>query len=108
MNRSYLTSTFVILTVTASMLLSCNTTSMTNDDHLSQIQQGDVSSSDIALIARRDDLNSTLHIAAVKGHTAAMRLLLDNGADVNTIDNGGSTALHYAALEGHVAAVRLY
>ena len=65
----------------ASMLLSCNTTSMTamtNDDHLSQTQQ---------------DGDMALHLAAQDGHEAAVSVLLDNGADVNTRNNGGSTAL---------------
>ena len=75
------------------MLLSCNTTSMTamtNDDHLSQTQQ---------------DGDMALHLAAQDGHEAAVSVLLDNGADVNTRNYDGNTALNLAALKGHAAAL---
>jgi len=43
--------------------------------------------------------------AAAKGHEAVVRLLLENGADIN--HNGWQPALHHAAGGGHEAVVRL-
>ena len=43
-----------------------------------------------------------LHRAAYVGHTQATILLLENGADVNAVDEWKQTALHLAANKGHV------
>jgi hypothetical protein len=46
--------------------------------------------------------------AALKGHEAVVRLLLEKGADVKAKDNNGRTALHGAGHgAGHEAVVRL-
>jgi ankyrin repeat protein len=46
--------------------------------------------------------------AAVKaGNAAALRLLLDTGADVDARDEHGQTALMNAARDGHTEVVRL-
>lgn len=37
-----------------------------------------------------------LHVAAVKGHTDIIQVLLDAGADVNAADSDGDVAIHYA------------
>jgi hypothetical protein len=50
---------------------------------------------------------TALHWAAVRGHEAVVRLLLDKGADIETRDGNGWTALHWAAKWGHEAMVRL-
>lgn len=42
-----------------------------------------------------------LHIAAVSGNAAVLRLLLDNGASVHLRGPFGATALHCAAAAGH-------
>ena len=42
-----------------------------------------------------------LHHAARAGDAAMVRLLLENGADLEARDPGGTTALHYAAYWGH-------
>ncbi|KAJ5319727.1 hypothetical protein N7508_000010 [Penicillium antarcticum] len=47
-----------------------------------------------------------LHIAITRGHFAAVRLLLDRGADPNAVDGTGSTALHAAVRGGHHTIVR--
>jgi len=48
-----------------------------------------------------------LHTAAKGGHTAAVRLLLEHGADSNAREAGDNTyALHWAAAHGHLETVR--
>ena len=37
-----------------------------------------------------------LHVAAFKGYTDVVRLLLNNGADINAVAIGGKTPLHLA------------
>lgn len=67
------------------------------------------------LIARRVSLQSdsegcditALMIAAGQGSTEIARLLLDNGAPVDTSSRAKWTALHYAAASGNDHAVRL-
>jgi serine/threonine-protein phosphatase 6 regulatory ankyrin repeat subunit B len=41
-----------------------------------------------------------LNAAARDGDIGRVRQLLDNGVDVNSLDNSKNTALHYAASEG--------
>lgn len=48
-----------------------------------------------------------LMIAADGGYTKIVQFLLDNGADVNALDNLNSQALFYAARKGHVEVVKL-
>ena len=55
---------------------------------------------------RTPEGDTCLHIAAVRGDTRAIELLLTLGADINAVGDMGYTALHYAAGEGHADAVR--
>lgn len=60
----------------------------------------------------RDDERYTimptpLMFAARYGHTDVMKLLIEKGADVSIIDNGGENALSLATKHGHIASVRL-
>ncbi|RMZ74098.1 hypothetical protein GMOD_00004939 [Pyrenophora seminiperda CCB06] len=56
----------------------------------------------------RDDFGKTaLHLAALRGNEAVVRLLVEKGADVKAKDKNGMTALHGAASEGNEAMVRL-
>lgn len=48
-----------------------------------------------------------MHIAAITGHAAAVRLLLDSAADKEAKDEGGKTPLHHAATGGPVEVVQL-
>jgi ankyrin repeat protein len=48
-----------------------------------------------------------LHEAAWKGHVEIIRLLLQNGAEVNAKNNYGYTPLHYAACNGHIDILHL-
>ncbi|XP_049947961.1 serine/threonine-protein phosphatase 6 regulatory ankyrin repeat subunit A-like [Schistocerca serialis cubense] len=58
--------------------------------------------------ARLDECGSTpLHVAAASRRDAAVRLLLEAGADYDVRDGSGRTALHAAAASGNVYAFRL-
>lgn len=52
-------------------------------------------------------LNDELWAAARKGDAAAVKTLLERGADVNAKFRYGATALSYAADKGHVEVVKL-
>ena len=43
--------------------------------------------------------------AAHNGHLATVMYLVEQGADLNTLDMGDNTALHWAAMRGHVEIV---
>ncbi len=60
----------------------------------------------IPLLASAVDINQELIKAAEKGDTAAVKALLDRGADVNAKDENGGTALMEAALLGNNATVQ--
>ena len=49
---------------------------------------------------------TALHFAAMEGHAAMTRLLVDHGAALNVQDGDGDTALHLAAHEGKIEVVR--
>jgi uncharacterized protein len=51
--------------------------------------------------------DTALHIAAVRGYTAAVRVLLDRGAVVNVANRAGDTPLHNAASRAYVAIIEL-
>ena len=46
-----------------------------------------------------------LHHAAMNGHLAAVKLLLDKGADMTVKDEIGDTPVHAAAAGGHAEYV---
>lgn len=48
-----------------------------------------------------------LMTAAYNGHLRVAQILLDNGASVSKVDDGGFTAVHFAAQEGHLAVTKL-
>ncbi|KAK4222473.1 ankyrin repeat-containing domain protein [Podospora fimiseda] len=48
-----------------------------------------------------------LHLAAEKGYSSVIGILLSNGAHVDARDDTGRTALHYAAKNGHTEALKL-
>jgi hypothetical protein len=53
-------------------------------------------------------MNETpLHIASVFGNFEAVKILIENGADVNVLNNNGSSPLHYAASRGRLDIARL-
>ena len=56
--------------------------------------------------ASSEETAQTLMRAALIGHTAAVRALLDGGADVNTTDPNGWTPLMEAVFAGHAETIR--
>ncbi|GAB4820919.1 hypothetical protein N2152v2_007965 [Parachlorella kessleri] len=54
-----------------------------------------------------EEFRTPLHYAAQQGHSQAIGLLVEAGADVAARDAEGTTPLHLAAAGGHVMAVRL-
>ena len=48
------------------------------------------------------DKCTALHLAAANGHVDVVKVLIQNGADVNAVDEYKFTALHLAARHGHV------
>ena len=50
---------------------------------------------------------TALHIAALKGHVAFAKVLLQSGADVNAVGEEKWTALHFTAEDGHIDVVKM-
>ena len=59
------------------------------------------------LESRNADNLTPLHLAAINGHIAISRLLLEKGVEVDAGDKENSTALHNAAARGHEEIVSL-
>ncbi|KAJ5702093.1 ankyrin repeat-containing protein [Penicillium malachiteum] len=60
----------------------------------------------ILIDSKDNDGRTPLHIAALRGWTREVGILLTYSADSTCQDNDGSTPLHYAAVENHVAVAR--
>ncbi|OWF39549.1 Oxysterol-binding protein-related protein 1 [Mizuhopecten yessoensis] len=50
---------------------------------------------------------TALHLATYFGHTGVVRVLLENGADVNVVNPNGDTPLHKAAFTGRMETLTL-
>lgn len=59
-----------------------------------------------SLPANSEAMAQALMRAALIGHTAAVHVLLDGGADINAIDRNGWTPLMEAVFAGHVETIR--
>ncbi len=53
------------------------------------------------------DMGSAVHAVAFKGNSALLKLLIDNQADIDALDNNNTSALHYAVLGNHLACVKI-
>ena len=60
-----------------------------------------------AVHRENEDKYTPLHRASFNGHHEVVRLLIDKGASVDAIDNGGWTPLHCAAYSSHLETARL-
>lgn len=61
--------------------------------------------SPIKVDARASNGDTALMIASRKGNIPFLKWLLNNGADVNALDNDGQSALYFAVKDGNVALV---
>ena len=68
------------------------------------VEAGHVDVAKVLLHVNAADWNKTaLHIAAqeITEHVDVVKVLIQNGADVNAVLDDGTTALHFAVSEGH-------
>lgn len=52
-----------------------------------------------------DSAKAAIHKASLQGHAAAVRRLVELGADLNLGSDSGSTPLHFAGAYGHLELV---
>lgn len=55
--------------------------------------------------AKDIDQDTPLQLAAAKGHTAAVKVLIENNANMEVKDNLEDQPIHHAALFGHFGYV---
>lgn len=64
---------------------------------------------DPTLAYKSDNLSRTpLHYASERGRLDIIKLLFDNGADVNQTDNKGMTAVHFACIHNQHSVLSLF
>lgn len=56
---------------------------------------------------KRTKGQTSLHIAAYKGHDMVVGQLLTKDVEIDAKDSDGMSALHYAAQEGHLVIVEV-
>ena len=49
-----------------------------------------------------------LHIAAARNYCSVIEMLIEQGANINRVDNFGSSAVHFATFSGAVDAVKVF
>ena len=66
-----------------------------------------INNSKADLSAKDKNGMTALHWSAKKGRASTAKVLCDNGADPNAIDNLGNTPLMYAVLDLNISIVKL-
>jgi ankyrin repeat protein len=61
----------------------------------------------MAVAEQAEDINLALIEASSEGNTGQVKMLLENGAEINKPSNNGNTALHLAGGRGHTETVVL-
>lgn len=56
---------------------------------------------------RNNNGQTALHYACSKNHPSIVKLLLENGAEINVQDKYGAAPVHRAAAQGHIDIVRI-
>ena len=62
---------------------------------------------DITMVSEKDQNRNSLHLAAINGKDKIVELLIDNGINIDTIDNQNNSPLHLAANKGHASTANL-
>lgn len=65
-------------------------------------------SSDLNAVSQNSMATTPLHAATAGNHTAIVRYLVEQGAEVHHVQNGGFTVLHSAAQNGNAELVALF
>ena len=74
---------------------------------MDQTNTSGLNASELLLEKGSGGINAALMFAAGQGHTDAVKLLLDEGADINMKDKYGDTLLVHATEAGHTDVVKL-
>ena len=109
MNHKFL-KTIILLSVSI-LLMSCSSESSSNSIH-DEAWSGNVDEVRKCLENGADvnvkrDQTTVCHIAALKKNKELMKLLIDNGADLNATDKNGAMPLHVAVPMGDIDMVEL-
>lgn len=89
--------------------LTCRSGEIDDDIRFYRIRKiMEIVDKDPSIVRKRlESTNTLLHIAAFYNFEEAIILFLDNGADINAINNSGWTPLHVAAYSDHYEAIKL-
>lgn len=71
------------------------------------LQEGNAAYSTFINIPESLEFKTTLHLAAEKGFTEILQILLSRGADVRAMAESGATTIHHAAENDHLEVVTL-
>lgn len=103
-----------LLVVFGIIIAACTSQDELNEDFVQAVRRGDIQRLNYCL-RKGADIESTdrkygatsLMWAAHEGHTEIIRVLLDNGAKINSQQKFGRTALWYSAQQGELEAAKI-
>ena len=115
---SKISKTAYVLTLAAAIIFTGAGCAGTQKSFFWAASNGDIKKVE-ALLQEGVDANTTyeyyggykwtmLGAVSREGHFDVVKMLLDNGADVNAKDQNGRTALYFAKEKGHQSIVRLF